>query len=159
MSSQSQIHPGSWRAVRALQLVLALMGSVLASCSTEPVPLVYGTDACHFCKMTLMDKKFGAELVTQKGKVYKFDDLRCLLSFYHADSEPTDQYLHLMVVDYSDPGKLISGKDAYYVKSASIRSPMDGQLAAFESKSTMDSYKKQWNGIYMTWGEVVTQFK
>ena len=59
----------------------------LDSCSTEPEQLQYGTDACHFCKMTLMDKKFGAELVTTKGKVYKFDDLSCFINYYNSGIE------------------------------------------------------------------------
>ena len=42
----------------------------VASCSTEPEPLHYGTDVCHFCKMTLVDNKFGAELVTKNGKAH-----------------------------------------------------------------------------------------
>ncbi len=149
----------SLRLGKYLQVLLAFICGVLASCSTEPVPLAYGKDVCDFCKMTLMDKKFGAELVTQKGKVYKFDDLRCFLSFYHSDTEPTETYQHLLVVDYSNPVKLVSAKDAFYVKSPAINSPMNGQLAAFETKSTMDDFKAQWNGIYLTWGEVVTEFK
>ena len=36
----------------------------------------------YTCKMTLVDKKFGAEVVTKKGKVYKFDDLNCMIKFY-----------------------------------------------------------------------------
>ncbi len=131
----------------------------LASCSTEPEPLNYGMDVCHFCKMTLVDKKFGAELVTDKGKVFKFDDLNCFLNFYNSDYEETNHFSHVLVVDYSIPGKLIPAKDAFYLKSADIRSPMDGQVAAFERKASMDNFKKQWKGIYLAWGEVVTQYK
>jgi copper chaperone NosL len=109
--------------------------------------------------MTLTDKKFGAELVTRKGKVFKFDDLNCFLNFYNADFEEVDNYLHLLVVDYATPGKLIPAKEAFYLKSPDIRSPMDSQVAAFETKEAMDNFKKQWKGIYLAWGEVVTQFK
>ncbi len=131
----------------------------LDSCSTEPEQLQYGTDACHFCKMTLMDKKFGAELVTTKGKVYKFDDLSCFINYYNSGIEPTDIYEHTLVIDYSDPGKLIDATTAFYVASPQIRSPMDGKVAAFELKPSMDNFKKQCNGIYLSWGEVVTQYK
>ncbi|MCX8489678.1 MAG: hypothetical protein ORN54_01270 [Cyclobacteriaceae bacterium] len=51
----------------SLPILSASILLLFISCSTEPEPLVYGTDICHFCKMTLMDKKFGAELVTKKG--------------------------------------------------------------------------------------------
>jgi copper chaperone NosL len=129
------------------------------SCSTEPEPLVYGTDVCHFCKMTLMDKKFGAELVTKKGKVYKFDDMNCFLKFYNSGFENTEEYHHKLVVDFASEGKLIDATHAFYIKSSAIRSPMDGQVAAFESKANSDRYKNEWKGIYLAWGEVITQYK
>ena len=132
---------------------------VLASCSTEPQPLQYGTDVCHFCKMTLMDKKFGAELVTKKGKVYKFDDLNCFLNFYHSGFvEPAD-FTHQLVVDYSQPGKLIEATSAFYFKSKELRTPMASEVAAFSKKHSMDSIKKNMTGFYLVWGEVITQFK
>jgi copper chaperone NosL len=129
------------------------------SCSTEPEPLVYGTDICHFCKMTLMDKKFGAELVTQKGKVYKFDDMNCFLNFYNSGYEPVEDFKHKLVVDYANPSKLIDATNSFYLKSAAIRSPMNGEVAAFESKESMDTFKKEWKAIYLGWGEVTTQYK
>jgi len=109
--------------------------------------------------MTLMDKKFGGELVTRKGKVYKFDDLRCLLSYYHSGYEPIDNYQYKLVIDYHSEGKLIDLGNAFYVSSEEIRSPMDGKVAAFESKEIMDRFKKQCKGIYLTWGEVTAQYK
>ncbi len=138
---------------------LAVLNLTLVSCSTEPEPLNYGTDVCHFCKMSLVDQKFGAELVTSKGKVYKFDDLNCFLNYYNSGYEEAGDFSHKLVVDYSNPGKLIPAEEAFYVKSSEIRSPMDGQVAAFETKASMDNFKKQWKGIYLAWGEVVTQFK
>jgi copper chaperone NosL len=129
------------------------------SCSTEPEPLNFGKDVCHFCKMTLMDKKFGAELVTKKGKVYKFDDMNCFLNFYNSGAEATENFEHTLVVDFSGAGKLIDATHAFYIKSPEIRSPMDGQVAAFETKASMDKFKKERNGIYLAWGEVQTQYK
>ena len=131
----------------------------LLACSAEPEPLLYGTDACHACKMTLMDKKFGAELVTQKGKVYKFDDVNCMLNFYNAPENNSEQFKHRLVVDFMQPGKLIPVGDAFFVKSTEIKSPMASQIAAFESEESMNKMKQEWDGIYLVWGEVVTQFK
>jgi len=132
---------------------------LLLACSSDPEPLVYGTDACHTCKMTLMDKKFGAEIVTQKGRVYKFDDVNCMLSFYNAPENDPEQFKHRLVVDFLQPGKLIPAGDAFFLKSSEIKSPMASQVAAFESEDSMKKMKQEWNGIYMVWGELVTQFK
>lgn len=131
----------------------------MMACSAEPEPIEYGTDACHSCKMTLMDKKFGAELVTTKGKVYKFDDVNCMLNFYNAPENSPEQFKYRLVVDFSQPAKLIAASDAFFLKSPAIKSPMASQVAAFESQESMEKLKKEWNGIYLVWGELVTQFK
>ena len=136
-----------------------LIGIGLVSCSAEPEPLHYGTDVCHFCKMTLSDKKFGAELVTRKGRIYKFDDMRCFINYYNSGKEPVDDFQYKLAVDYSNPGKLFNAADGFYVISPEIRSPMDGQTAAFETRDSMDNFRKKWKGIYLSWGEVVTQYK
>ena len=49
---------------------------LLNGCSKGPKPIDYGNDGCHFCKMTIVDKIHGSELITEKGKVFKFDDSR-----------------------------------------------------------------------------------
>jgi copper chaperone NosL len=139
--------------------LILLFVILFVSCSQNPESLVYGTDVCHFCKMTLVDKKFGAELVTNKGKVYKFDDVNCLLNFYNSGQEDEQGYKHKLVIDYLNPEKFVDATEAFYLKSSEIRSPMNSQVAAFSSKKDMDQYKKSWNGIYLAWGEVVTQFK
>ncbi|HSN59587.1 MAG TPA: hypothetical protein VLR49_01530, partial [Ferruginibacter sp.] len=49
-------------------LITVLLTVTLSSCSTDPQPLRIGQDNCDFCKMTISDKRFGAEVVTKKGK-------------------------------------------------------------------------------------------
>lgn len=140
-------------------LIAGILMLSLLSCKVEPEPLQYGQDACHTCKMTLMDKKFGAELVTKKGKIYKFDDVNCMLNFYNSGDNAPEEFSHKLVVDFSQPANLIEAGDAFYLKSPEIKSPMASQVAAFEKKESMEDLKKQWNGIYLVWGELVTQFK
>ena len=54
---------------------------LISSCNTEPQKINYGKDLCEHCKMTIMDKKFGAELITKKGKTMKFDSGECTCYF------------------------------------------------------------------------------
>lgn len=136
-----------------------MLALITISCSVEPEAIKYGTDACHTCKMTLMDKKFGAELVTQKGKVYKFDDVNCMMNFYNATEDPSKEFKYKLVVDFSQPEKLIQANDAFYLKSSAIKSPMASQIAAFEKEENLEALQKEMDGIYMVWGELVTQFK
>ena len=139
--------------------VLILSAFLIISCAVEPEPIAYGKDACHHCKMTLVDKKFGGELVTKKGKVYKFDDINCLMTFYHSNEISTEDYSYKLVVDYAQPGKLIEANNAFYLKSDTIQTPMASHVAAFEDEGTMKSTKSQLKGVYLVWGELVTQFK
>ena len=140
-------------------LIGVLLSISLLSCNVAPEPLQYGKDSCHTCKMTLMDKRFGAELVTQKGKVYKFDDVNCMLNFYNSEGNSPEVFSYKLVVDFTHPAKLINAADAFYLKSPEIKSPMASQVAAFEKKESMEDFKKQLSGIYLVWGELVTQFK
>lgn len=107
--------------------------------------------------MTIVDKKFGAELVTSKGKVYKFDDVKCLLDFQEPGSDET--YLHTLVIDFAGNGELIDAKNAHFVASPEIRSPMNGQAAAFSSQSALDDANKEWNGTHVSWSELSTRFE
>ena len=129
------------------------------SCSVKPEPLQFGEDACYTCKMTLVDKKFGAEIVTKKGKVYKFDDLNCLINFKHSGYEPEDNIETELVVDFAHPEKLISAKPALYCQSPLVKSPMASHTAAFENKADFDKHNEAWSGVAVRWDELATQFK
>ncbi|MEX1240260.1 MAG: nitrous oxide reductase accessory protein NosL [Cyclobacteriaceae bacterium] len=142
-----------------MKVILAILLLPLLSCTVEPEPLHYGQDACHTCKMTLMDKKFGAELVSQKGKVYKFDDVNCMLTFYNSGEIPPQEFAYRLVTDFSQPANLIEAADAFYLKSPALKTPMASQIAAFQQKENMEKFKKDLKGIYLVWGELVTQFK
>jgi len=140
-------------------LLIILLAGFTYGCTVEPEPLVYGVDMCHTCKMTLMDPKFGAEIVTKKGKVYKFDDVNCMLGFYHSDFEEQGNMAHLLVVNFAQPTELIDATNSWYLKSELIRSPMASGIAAFATEEEYSQYKKEWKAILMSWGETNTQFK
>jgi len=140
-------------------LLIILLTALIYGCTVEPQPLVYGADMCHTCKMTLMDPKFGAEIVTKKGKVYKFDDVNCMLGFYHADFEEQGNMAHVLVINYAQPNQLIEATNSWYLKSELIRSPMASGIAAFATEEEYSHYKREWKAILMSWGETNTQFK
>jgi copper chaperone NosL len=139
--------------------LITLLSALAYGCTVKPEPLAYGTDLCYTCKMTLMDNKFGAEIVTHKGKVYKFDDVNCMLSFYHSDFEEQKNMKHLLVINFSQPTQFMDATNSWYLKSDSIRSPMASGIAAFATDVEYLPYKKKWKAILMSWGETNTQFK
>lgn len=140
-------------------LVTILLCVSLVGCNVKPEPLQFGKDGCHHCKMTLMDNKFGGEIVTAKGKIYKFDDVNCMLSFYNSGQVATEEMKDILIVDFSKTEKLIDARSALYVKSESIKSPMASSVAAFESNEELKKMNAEWNGILLSWGELQTQFK
>lgn len=139
--------------------ILIVILSLSIACSSEPEPLRYGKDSCYACKMTLMDKKFGAEIVTRKGKVYKFDDLNCMAGFYNSNFEESEDIEHLLVIDFAKPESLIDARQAFFVKTTEIRTPMASGIAAFSGEDVCVEHNAKWNGTLLKWTEVLAQFK
>jgi copper chaperone NosL len=106
-----------------------------------------------------MDARFGAEIVTKKGKVYKFDDLNCMISFNNSGYEPEENIKHRLVVDFTQPDKLFDATKTFYCKSTRINSPMGSQVAAFEKMADLEKYNSEWQGTTLTWNEMITQIK
>jgi copper chaperone NosL len=138
----------------AAPLSSALIIFLLCSCSTSPEPLQFGKDGCHACKMTLMDNRFGGEVVTRKGKVYKFDDLNCMAGFLKSGEVSESDAKHILVVDFANPASLIDATHAVLVSSPEIKSPMAGNTAAFSDKSAAERLNAEWQGTFINWSQV-----
>jgi copper chaperone NosL len=140
-------------------LFIVLLG-ILTACSPEPVPIKFGHDACDYCKMIIMDPKFGAELVTTKGKAFKFDDINCLIEFSAEEKLSTENVAHWLVINFNEPEKLINAETAYYTRSASIMSPMASRIASFADAETRKSMSESWTEPEMiNWEGVKQVFK
>ena len=128
--------------------------SILAvSCRPSPQPINYNEDECAYCKMKISDSRFGAELVTNKGKVYKYDSAECL--FRTCVDNGQQKYAFLLVTDYSTPGTLIPAKEAFYLISIQQPSPMGGNLSAYAEKGKADQAKNSKSGEIYSFDEVL----
>jgi copper chaperone NosL len=138
-------------------LILGLMLVLLAGCQVGPEPIAYGSDACHFCRMTIVDQQHGAEMVTRKGKVFKFDAVECLLNHL---KEVDDQTVALYLVNtYTQPGELKDATEAAYLVSEAIPSPMGEFLTAFgKEMDALDALEKHGGTVY-SWAEIRNRFK
>lgn len=149
--------------VKKSQLITSIATVVICitmfSCNVEPEPIHYGKDACHHCKMTLVDNKFGAEIVTAKGKIFKFDDTNCLLNFITSGPLAEKDIAHCLITDFASPGVLIDARSAFYIKSEQIKSPMASNIAAFVSKTDLNGYNNSWKGDELNWRDLLTQYK
>lgn len=116
--------------------VLVMMAVIfLTGCNPKPEKIVLGKDNCAECKMTIMDPKFGAEIVTKKGKVFKFDDVHCLAIFLERRGVELDNIHQTLFTDYNNPNEFIKVKSAEFVVSSQFKSPMGGNAAAFRNAS------------------------
>lgn len=110
------------------RLLMSLVIMVLAmGCKPQPEDIHYGEDQCAFCKMNIADPKFGGELVTDKGRVYKFDAVECMIHFQEGHDE---KFFYTLVTPYERPGTLMNSDSVVFVISDTIKSPMGANLAA-----------------------------
>ncbi len=107
--------------MRAELLAVVLL---VASCedTTRPVEPVWGKQACSHCAMLLSDKSFAAQLTTESGDRFFFDDPGCMASFVH------DRSPHVRVMWVHDAHGWIVANDARFTTDAA--SPMDYGFAA-----------------------------
>jgi copper chaperone NosL len=141
------------------QLIYILILGLLFGCNAEPRPIKFGEDICHHCKMKLMDPHFGAEVVTQKGKIFIFDDVNCLMSFLESDEVSPTDLKHILIIDYDQPEMLSDATISFFLKSAEFKTPMASNIVGFSDYETLKAYKSKHGGVYLAWGEMVTQFK
>jgi copper chaperone NosL len=130
--------------------IITAMMLILPACTTGPEAIRFGKDGCDHCRMTIMDKKFGGEVITSKGKVYRFDDIRCMADFLNAGSaDKTTSTVYFL--DYDGSGQLVKSDSAFLMKSDALRSPMGGNTAAFREDSRRQETIKQLNGSGVKW--------
>lgn len=137
----------------AMALLFITSALSFTGCQSGPKPIKFGQDACDFCKMTIADKKFGGELVSSKGKVFKFDDVNCIQD-YLATGVFKEEKPTVYLVDYNATGKLIPASSAVLLQSDELHGPMGGTVAAFENEAAMGTLKGKAGYTIVKWSEL-----
>jgi copper chaperone NosL len=148
---------GAGAAALSLKTATAIIISVMAlcSCSSGPKPIQFGTDTCHYCMMTIANEQYGAEIVTDKGRIYMYDSVECLAAAILREKIDSTAVKVALTVDYHEPKSLIDVKDATFLHSGALRSPMGMNLTAFASGNTAREAHVRYGGELMTWGETL----
>jgi copper chaperone NosL len=128
----------------------------MAFACSAPAPGVihYDVDACDHCRMTISDPSFAAQLVMRTGKVYRFDDPGCLLSFMSSKHFSTADVDSTWVNDHAHPETLVPAPDATFLVSDQIKAPMAGGMAAFGSRADAVALQSATHGRLETWAQV-----
>lgn len=134
--------------------ILLLVFMTINSCKIEPEPIQFGHDECSFCKMTIVDKAHAAQLVTKKGKQFKYDAIECLV--WNINEVPAlAQKSILLVADYLDPGTMLPAEQAGYIISQRIKSPMGANLSAVARDTKADSLILLYGGDKYDWEQLL----
>ncbi|MBX7152009.1 nitrous oxide reductase accessory protein NosL [bacterium] len=129
-----------------------LISLIIIGCNRQPEGIQYGHDACAHCRMIIADEKFGSELITQKGKIYKFDSIECLAAYL---GQIPDNEIHSMwITDFKNPGKWIRTDEAQFLQSTNIPSPMGMFLSGYADVNDARSMQTQFDGDVLDWQQV-----
>lgn len=142
------------KSVISTTMAFMFLGTI-ASCNAGPEPIKTGIDNCYFCKMTISDVRFGAELVTKKGKVYKFDDAHCILNYLKTKDVESGNIKDIYFTDYTGNHQLMDVRNAFLFKADDLRSPMGGNIAAFNNKDSLQTIQKRFSGDVVNWDDLI----
>lgn len=145
--------------MKMITLIISMFMSVMLSCSSDPEPINYGSDQCEHCRMTIVDNKFAAEIVTNKGRVYKFDAAECMIKYIKSGKIKEEDINGRFVTDASKPGQFVEAAKASYLISENFPSPMGADLSAFGSRADAEKFQKNYSGELKTWDEVLIKLK
>ena len=126
----------------------------LLSCTPAEPTIEFGKAECAHCRMNVVDRHFGAALVTLKGRQYVFDDVSCMVHFVAKGTVAESQVDTWYVCDHAKPGTLIDATTAFYLHGPAFRSPMRGDVAAFADDAARTKAIGQGEATPMDWAAV-----
>ncbi|MGB5289798.1 MAG: nitrous oxide reductase accessory protein NosL, partial [Ignavibacteriaceae bacterium] len=103
--------------------------------------------------------RYGAEMVTDKGKVYKFDSIECLTEFAVVKNLIGDSNQKFLVTDFAQPETFIDASTAFYVLNDNFRSPMGLNVSAFGSEISRQKFVAESGGSLLYWVDVIELVK
>ena len=101
-----------------------------------------------------MNERFAGEIVTVKGKVYRFDDVHCLLSFLKSDAMANQKVNAIYLTDFSGSHAFTKPEESFLIESEGFNSPMNGNVACFANADSMEKVKQQFNASSVSWEQL-----
>ena len=139
----------------AVASVIMLMSILtLCSCEANVEPIKIGTDNCQFCKMTISDARFGVEVITKKGKIYKYDEGHCFFTALKKGNINNIDIKEIYFTDYTGKHDLIIRDRVSFLKSEELKSPMGGNVAAFSNFDSLKKYSELLQGEEIKWNQL-----
>ena len=146
-----------WRRSRVAALAAVALTSAAACGTAGPPPIAFGDVPCAHCHMTVSDSRFAAELVTTRGRTRVFDDAGCLAAFLGSGEGDARAIRSLWVSDYVAPGTMLPADSAHFVRSDSLRTPMDTRIVAVGRRVAAESLAAAVGGVVLAWSDVLAE--
>ncbi len=150
---------GSSNPKMVVPAIATFMFLFLLSCNTKPEPFLPGKDVCQFCKMGITDTRFGGEIITKKGKIHKFDDLHCMISFLKAGGEAEKNISHKVTINFEKPNAFIDVASAAFLISPDLKSPMGSNAGGFVNKLATEKYAKNKQAETINWQQLYNKLQ
>jgi len=125
-----------------LPMVIECACTLLLGCRPKEIqPIdIYPEDMCAHCRMAVSDQRFASEIISDKGEVFKFDDIGCLEEFFKM--KPTT--LMVAAVFYKDYATRtwVPAARATVVETR-IATPMSSGKVAFADSSAAENFRRE----------------
>ena len=146
-------------AQRARSAKRASLAALAVAAAAACAPAVPGDIAdlgkpCDYCRMTISDERFGGQMITKKGKIYAFDSIECLASFY-LQQPAVGEASAVWVADYAKPGHWVAAQSALFARSEAHQSPMGLNIVSFAADADTATVLRDLGGATMRWPEVL----
>lgn len=138
-------------------IAMASFSLLLNSCSSLPEPFNYGKDDCYTCKMGIVDKKYGGEIITKKRKIYKFDDVICMARFLKSGVIKEEEIKQTLVIDFKNENNFVNVHNASFFISNELKTPMSSNIGAFATEKAARKFKNDKEGKILKWTEIVNR--
>lgn len=113
-------------------------------CTLKQKPIKRG-EPCAHCRMPISDLKFANEVITKKGKIYFFDDIICASNMIKKGDIDSNNIQDIFVSNFYAQDELLNIKTATFLKCENLKSPMNGNIAAFKTKEDMNKAAKEYS--------------
>lgn len=117
----------------------SLFALMFVSCSSGPQPVQWKKDACEFCKMTMMDQRYGTQIINRHGKDFVFDDIICLSGYLDAGNISKENIRCIYFIDFNT-SELVPANKVLILKSEAFRSPMSSHLASVSAETDIKPF-------------------
>jgi len=138
----------------AIRILIAGVGMVASACGSgtpRPAALAPGEQACQYCRMVLVDRRFAAQIVAAYDEPRFFDDLGCLNNYLKGrPTLPADAVVY--VADHGTTA-WVPGRQAVYTR-VGLSAPMGSHIVAHENAASRQDDREAAAGSPVTLQEV-----